>query len=103
MWFDTKDLPPLLVENFPFDKYELEPSPLTQFILQRRNSNVCWQVVTASQNLVVVSEAVSEAVSASIQVELIIELFQSLEQVELIMERTCIASRVFTQEGLIIE
>lgn len=44
VWFDTTDLPPLLVENFPFDKYELEPSPLTQFILQKRNPSVCWQV-----------------------------------------------------------
>ena len=42
--FDTTDVTPLLVENFPFDKYELEPSPLTQYILGRRNPNVCWQV-----------------------------------------------------------
>jgi integrator complex subunit 6 len=42
--FNTTDLPPLLVENFPFDKYELEPSPLTQYILGRRNPNICWQV-----------------------------------------------------------
>ena len=42
--FDTTDLPPLLVENFPFDKYELEPSPLTQYILGRRNPGICWQV-----------------------------------------------------------
>ena len=42
--FNTTDLPPLLVENFPFDKYELEPSPLTQYILGRRNPSICWQV-----------------------------------------------------------
>ena len=42
--FDTADVAPLLVENFPFDKYELEPSPLTQYILARRNPNFCWQV-----------------------------------------------------------
>ena len=44
MWFDTSDVSPMLVEKFPFDKYELEPSPLTQCILAKRNSNVCWQV-----------------------------------------------------------
>ena len=41
---DASDTEPMLVENFPFDKYELEPSPLTQYILERRNPNVCWQV-----------------------------------------------------------
>eukprot|EP00731_Ephydatia_muelleri_P030070 Em0021g593a len=42
--FDASDTEPMLVENFPFDKYELEPSPLTQYILEKRNPNVCWQV-----------------------------------------------------------
>ena len=34
----------MVIDNLPFDKYELEPSPLTQFILERRQPNVCWQV-----------------------------------------------------------
>ena len=34
----------MLVEKFPFDKYELEASPLTQYILARRNAGICWQV-----------------------------------------------------------
>ncbi|KAJ8310005.1 hypothetical protein KUTeg_011870 [Tegillarca granosa] len=34
---------PMVIENLPFDKYELEPSPLTQFILERRQPNTCWQ------------------------------------------------------------
>ncbi|XP_066924176.1 integrator complex subunit 6-like [Clytia hemisphaerica] len=29
--------------NLPFDKYELEPSPLTQNILERRMANTAWQ------------------------------------------------------------
>ncbi|KAK3094412.1 hypothetical protein FSP39_001482 [Pinctada imbricata] len=35
---------PMVIENLPFDKYELEPSPLTQYILERREPNKCWQV-----------------------------------------------------------
>ncbi|KAK3590010.1 hypothetical protein CHS0354_035043 [Potamilus streckersoni] len=35
---------PLVIDNLPFDKYELEPSPLTQYILERRLPNMCWQV-----------------------------------------------------------
>ncbi|MFH4974822.1 hypothetical protein AB6A40_001531 [Gnathostoma spinigerum] len=35
---------PLVCQEFPFDKYELEPSPLTQLILDRKQTNVCWQV-----------------------------------------------------------
>lgn len=41
--FTCADSEPLVLDNLPFDKYELEPSPLTQYILERRNPNVCWQ------------------------------------------------------------
>ena len=34
----------MVIENLPFDKYELEPSPLTQFILSRKQPSTCWQV-----------------------------------------------------------
>ena len=36
---------PHLLENFPFDKYDLEPNPLTKFILARKTAGVCWQVI----------------------------------------------------------
>ncbi|XP_001605799.2 integrator complex subunit 6-B isoform X2 [Nasonia vitripennis] len=39
---------PLVIENLPFDKYELEPSPLTQFILARKQPTICWQVFIAN-------------------------------------------------------
>lgn len=42
--FCCTDCEPMVIENLPFDKYELEPSPLTQFILERRLPNSCWQV-----------------------------------------------------------
>ena len=35
---------PMIIDNLPFDKYELEPSPLTLYILARKQPNVCWQV-----------------------------------------------------------
>jgi integrator complex subunit 6 len=35
---------PMIIDNLPFDKYELEPSPLTLYILARKLPNVCWQV-----------------------------------------------------------
>ena len=31
-----------IVEHLPFDKYELEPSPLTQHILELRQPHICW-------------------------------------------------------------
>ena len=34
----------MVIENLPFDKYELEPSPLTLFILGRKQPSYCWQV-----------------------------------------------------------
>lgn len=37
---------PMVIENLPFDKYELEPSPLTQYILSRKQPTVCWQVIS---------------------------------------------------------
>lgn len=42
--FTCQQNEPIIVENVPFDKYELEPSPLTQYLLERRQPNVCWQV-----------------------------------------------------------
>lgn len=42
--FSCTSCEPMVIDNLPFDKYELEPSPLTQFILERRQPNVCWQV-----------------------------------------------------------
>lgn len=32
----------MAIDEIPFDRYELEPSPLTQFILERRQPNVAW-------------------------------------------------------------
>ncbi|XP_071839568.1 integrator complex subunit 6-A-like [Apostichopus japonicus] len=46
--FTCSDNEPLVLDNLPFDKYELEPSPLTQYILERRNPNVGWQVYVGS-------------------------------------------------------
>ncbi|TKR73154.1 hypothetical protein L596_020496 [Steinernema carpocapsae] len=42
--FKCDPCPQQLNNDFPFDKYELEPSALTQMILERRQVNVCWQV-----------------------------------------------------------
>ncbi|XP_060595337.1 integrator complex subunit 6-like [Ruditapes philippinarum] len=42
--FSCNPCEPMVIDNLPFDKYELEPSPLTQYILERRQPNVCWQV-----------------------------------------------------------
>lgn len=39
---------PMVIENLPFDKYELEPSPLTKYILARKQPTVCWQVFVAN-------------------------------------------------------
>ncbi|XP_023951174.2 integrator complex subunit 6 [Bicyclus anynana] len=39
---------PMVIDNLPFDKYELEPSPLTQFILARKQPTSCWQVFVAN-------------------------------------------------------
>lgn len=35
---------PMIFNDLPFDKYELEPSPLTQYILERKQPLTCWQV-----------------------------------------------------------
>lgn len=35
---------PAVINQLPFDKYELDASPLTQYILSRKQSNVAWQV-----------------------------------------------------------
>ena len=42
--FTCTNQEPMVIENLPFDKYELEPSPLTLFILSRKEPKYCWQV-----------------------------------------------------------
>uniref|UniRef100_A0A8C2ZE14 Integrator complex subunit 6 n=1 Tax=Cyclopterus lumpus TaxID=8103 RepID=A0A8C2ZE14_CYCLU len=42
--FSCLDSEPMVIDKVPFDKYELEPSPLTQFILERKSPHTCWQV-----------------------------------------------------------
>lgn len=46
--FVCKPVDAMVIDNMPFDKYELEPSPLTQYILERRQPNAAWQVRTPS-------------------------------------------------------
>uniref|UniRef100_A0A8C1YR70 Integrator complex subunit 6 like n=1 Tax=Cyprinus carpio TaxID=7962 RepID=A0A8C1YR70_CYPCA len=42
--FSCIDCEPMVIDKLPFDKYELEPSPLTQYILERKSPHMCWQV-----------------------------------------------------------
>ncbi|XP_067404138.1 integrator complex subunit 6-like isoform X4 [Emydura macquarii macquarii] len=46
--FSCVDCEPMVIEKLPFDKYELEPSPLTQYILERKSPHACWQVFVSS-------------------------------------------------------
>eukprot|EP00079_Xenopus_tropicalis_P028813 XP_012823829.1 PREDICTED: integrator complex subunit 6 like isoform X2 [Xenopus tropicalis] len=46
--FSCLDCEPMVIDKLPFDKYELEPSPLTQFILERKSPHTCWQVFVNS-------------------------------------------------------
>lgn len=43
--FSCVDCEPMVIDKLPFDKYELEPSPLTQYILERKSPHACWQVL----------------------------------------------------------
>ncbi|XP_057380778.1 integrator complex subunit 6-like [Daphnia carinata] len=42
--FTCTNQEPMIIENLPFDKYEVEPCPLTQYILSRKQASTCWQV-----------------------------------------------------------
>jgi integrator complex subunit 6 len=46
--FTCANLEPMIIDNLPFDKYELEPSPLTQYLLARKQPKFCWQVKISS-------------------------------------------------------
>uniref|UniRef100_A0A9J2P9D4 VWFA domain-containing protein n=1 Tax=Ascaris lumbricoides TaxID=6252 RepID=A0A9J2P9D4_ASCLU len=49
--FRCENCEPLVCQEFPFDKYELEPSPLTHFLLERKQPNVCWQVFVMNSGM----------------------------------------------------
>ncbi|XP_020825541.1 integrator complex subunit 6-like [Phascolarctos cinereus] len=46
--FICVDREPMIIDKLPFDKYELEPSHLTQHILARKSPLTCWQVFVAN-------------------------------------------------------
>ncbi|KAF6733777.1 Integrator complex subunit 6 [Oryzias melastigma] len=46
--FSCADAEPMVIDKVPFDKYELEPSPLTQYILERKSPHTCWQVFVSN-------------------------------------------------------
>ncbi|XP_049442328.1 integrator complex subunit 6 [Epinephelus fuscoguttatus] len=46
--FSCVDCEPMVIDKLPFDKYELEPSPLTQFVLERKSPHMCWQAFVNS-------------------------------------------------------
>uniref|UniRef100_A0A8C6T4C3 Integrator complex subunit 6 like n=1 Tax=Neogobius melanostomus TaxID=47308 RepID=A0A8C6T4C3_9GOBI len=48
--FSCVDCEPMVIDKLPFDKYELEPSPLTQYILERKVPHMCWQVFVSSSS-----------------------------------------------------
>ncbi|XP_073469340.1 integrator complex subunit 6 isoform X2 [Aquarana catesbeiana] len=46
--FSCTNSEPMVIDKLPFDKYELEPSPLTQYILERKSPHTCWPVFVAN-------------------------------------------------------
>ena len=48
--FTCSNIEPMTIENLPFDKYELEPSALTQMILSRRQPHAAWQCYVAGSH-----------------------------------------------------
>ncbi|KAM4662549.1 integrator complex subunit 6-like isoform 1-T1 [Discoglossus pictus] len=46
--FSCADCEPMVIDKLPFDKYELEPSPLTQYILERKSPHTCWQIFVSN-------------------------------------------------------
>uniref|UniRef100_A0A6G1SD24 Integrator complex subunit 6-A n=1 Tax=Aceria tosichella TaxID=561515 RepID=A0A6G1SD24_9ACAR len=42
--FSCSSTEPHMLDSLPFDKYELESSPLTQYILSRKQPQIAWQV-----------------------------------------------------------
>ncbi|XP_053312294.1 integrator complex subunit 6 [Spea bombifrons] len=46
--FSCTNSEPMVIDKLPFDKYELEPSPLTQYILERKSPHTCWPVFVSN-------------------------------------------------------
>uniref|UniRef100_A0A2K6T1F9 VWFA domain-containing protein n=1 Tax=Saimiri boliviensis boliviensis TaxID=39432 RepID=A0A2K6T1F9_SAIBB len=49
--FSCVDCEPMVIDKLPFDKYELEPSPLSQYILEQKSPHTCWQVLIVTYYL----------------------------------------------------
>uniref|UniRef100_A0A8D0WZQ8 VWFA domain-containing protein n=1 Tax=Sus scrofa TaxID=9823 RepID=A0A8D0WZQ8_PIG len=54
--FSCVDCEPMVIDKLPFDKYELEPSPLTQYILERKSPHTCWQSSKHNLELAIIND-----------------------------------------------
>lgn len=48
--FTCAGVEPHVMDTLPFDKYELEVSPLTQYIISRKQPHIAWQVYISNSN-----------------------------------------------------
>lgn len=48
--FNCSGVEPHVMDSLPFDKYELEPSALTKYIIYRQQPQVAWQVYISKSN-----------------------------------------------------
>lgn len=51
---------PQIVRNFPIDKYELEPSPLTLWILSKKDPNKVYPLIVVNSNLGAIHDPLSQ-------------------------------------------
>jgi hypothetical protein len=45
----TTDANPSVPDNFPFDKYDLEPSELSDFVRRELSPSACWPVIVSGR------------------------------------------------------
>ena len=86
--FSCQPCEPMVIENMPFDKYELEPSPLTQYILERRQPNTCWQVCTLFPCSFIFSEDRMQLRDLQLMLRFLSHTLYTSESMSVVLHRT---------------
>ncbi|XP_067848725.1 integrator complex subunit 6 isoform X3 [Heptranchias perlo] len=85
--FSCVDCDPMVIDKLPFDKYELEPSPLTQYILERKAPHICWQPMKKALRMMGAPNLIAEGVDYGLSYSVISYLKKLSQQAKLESDR----------------
>ncbi|XP_036310433.1 integrator complex subunit 6 isoform X6 [Pipistrellus kuhlii] len=100
--FSCTDCEPMVIDKLPFDKYELEPSPLTQFILERKSPQTCWQPLRKAVRMMGAPNLIADSMEYGLSYSVISYLKKLSQQAKIESDRVIgsVGKKVVQETGI---